>query len=641
MRRLLPWLGIAAIACATTVSSGALVVPEASWPSITLFVFGALCMLFVRVPFALDARACITLAALLVPACFLLHGYDRLGPALLIAGLLTSAGARAASDLRSLGQGLCAAGMTWSLCAFVVFLHGAITARVAQLPDTLVGILAQLGSIAGLDTAVDGKNIMMFSMREKHALAGTWTWFADPSLCAFVLAGILTLLLTKAPGRGRRVLKFCALSIAWLFVRATLSMALFMHTALRTDYDASLGHATQFWNPWYHAALLVPLALLASLIFAPSSPTGDVAEDGQPEEARPVPWLPLAASARACVTIVLGYFWTPSGARKRGRVLVSEHHSMLSDWSRWRWHHKEKDTTSTLRPYDTTWYGEAAAYNFASLYEYCSRFYEMDRLRERIDDKALAGCDVLVLKVPTAYYERAEIDAVHRFVEAGGGLLLIGEHTSVFGSGVTLNQIARKYGFEFRHDCLFNVSDEFSATFQQNYEPWLIPHAASQHMGPLRFAVSCSIDPGMSSGDAVLRGVALESLDADYHAANAYPQPDDVANMLPGSFVQAWSTESGDGRVLAFTDSTIMANFSFYEPGKSELFLGMLEWLNHEQGMSTAWLRIVGLLAALFALVAVALRPVLLVQVASVAIASTALAALGTRALNASANPFP
>src|SRR6185295_6446537 len=59
------------------------------------------------------------------------------------------------------------------------------------------------------------------------------------------------------------------------------------------------------------------------------------------------------------------------------------------------------------------------------------------------------------------------------------------------------------------------------------------------------------------------------------------PQAVDQAAMRYGAFVQLWSTRRGGGRVLGFTDSTIFSNFCTFEPGKAELMLGMLEWLNH------------------------------------------------------------
>jgi hypothetical protein len=40
-----------------------------------------------------------------------------------------------------------------------------------------------------------------------------------------------------------------------------------------------------------------------------------------------------------------------------------------------------------------------------------------------------------------------------------------------------------------------------------------------------------------------------------------------------------WTTEFGEGRVCAFSDSTQFSNFSTFEAGKPEMMMGMMEWL--------------------------------------------------------------
>jgi len=126
--------------------------------------------------------------------------------------------------------------------------------------------------------------------------------------------------------------------------------------------------------------------------------------------------------------------------------------------------------------------------------------------------------------------------------------------------------------------CLFGID----SVFKQKYFPPQIPHPIIRNMPLLDFAVSCSIDPGPSSGQAVIRATGLKNLNSDYHASNFYPQAEDEPEMRYGAFIQLWTTRHGHGRVAAFTDSTIFSNFSAFEPGKSELMLGMLEWLNHQ-----------------------------------------------------------
>jgi hypothetical protein len=212
----------------------------------------------------------------------------------------------------------------------------------------------------------------------------------------------------------------------------------------------------------------------------------------------------------------------------------------------------------------------------------------MSRLNTPIDDTAIRNCDVLVVKVPTSRYDPQEVTAIGRFVERGGGLLLIGEHTNVFNTGTHINDIAKIFGFSFRYDCLFDID----TIYTQLYRPLLVPHPIVQSMPPFNFAVSCSINPGRSlarlrlgpsprRGRAVILATGLKSLPADYHASNFYPQVEDRAQMRYGAFVQLWAAHYGSGRVVAFTDSTVFSNFAAFEPGKAELMLGMLEWLNY------------------------------------------------------------
>jgi len=194
----------------------------------------------------------------------------------------------------------------------------------------------------------------------------------------------------------------------------------------------------------------------------------------------------------------------------------------------------------------------------------------MGRVTTAIDDQVLRNCDVLVCKIPTERYQPAEVAAIRRFVERGGGLMLVGEHTDVWGSGTDLNDIAREFGFEYRMDCLFGLD----STFEEHLDPPVIRHPVIAHMGPLDFAVSCSIAPGASLGTPVIWNTGLRNAPADYHASNFYPQVLDFAQARYGAFVKLWATSLGRGRVLGFTDSTIWSNFCFFDPGKSELFMG-------------------------------------------------------------------
>jgi hypothetical protein len=338
-------------------------------------------------------------------------------------------------------------------------------------------------------------------------------------------------------------------------------MSIFIHRALRTDYQAALALMDQFWNPWLHLAFLLgPILLSLRFVHTPSGVQRALVFEPGVKLPKRFGAIVLTFAGTFCLIMCL--LLELSGERKAGRVLVDEHHST---WE------------PTDRPFDTNWYGHESGYNYACIYDYCSRFYEMSRLNTDVNDAALQDCDVLVVKVPTSRYDPEEVATIERFVERGGGLLLVGEHTNVFNTGTYINDIAKIFGFSFRYDCLFDID----TIFIQLYRRPLVPHPIVQSMPTLNLAVSCSISPGRSLGRAVISATGLKSLPAYYHASNFYPQVEDRAKMRYGAFVQLWTTGYGAGRVVAFTDSTIFSNFATFEPGKAELMLGMLEWLNH------------------------------------------------------------
>jgi hypothetical protein len=482
-----------------------------------------------------------------------------------------------------LGAGSLAAGMVLLVQSGGILCYASITARSHELPVPVAALLSGVARLLGIDAALNGTTIALHSMRRVHFLGATWELLLDPVTWCFLLGG-LALLYLRAPDpqeRNRaRALRQAFLTLAlaialWLPIRVGLLLAVFMHRVLRTGYDAPLVLMNQFWSPWVHLALLAGPVLLA-LRFVRLPPRGATGSVPAPGMAWHRGAAPAALVLGGTLLLTFGLLWDPCGPRKQGRILFDEHRST---WER------------TDRPYDTQWYGQESGYNYACIYDYLSRFYEMGRLTTPIEAKTLDGCSVLVVKTPTARYRPDEITAIEQFVTRGGGLLLVGEHTNVFNTGVYLNDIADRFGFRFRYDCLFDID----TVFRQLYRMPLVRHPILQNMPPLDFAVSCSIAPRASIGRAVIRATGLRSLPADYHASNFYPQVEDRAEARYGAFIQLWTVRQGAGRVAAFTDSTVFSNFSTFEPGKAELMLGMLEWLNHRNDLPDARPLLLGL----------------------------------------------
>lgn len=539
---------------------------------------------------------------LLLPAVWFAPWPLRAAPLLIVLGLAAELAPIPRRWPGWLGRGAVAAGVVLLLQGLAMAAYATLTARTHELPRPLPETLAGVARLLGIEATADGSTIVMHSIRQVHRLGATWELLLDPPTVCFFVGSLLMLGLVawdQLP-RGRRfsawirALGALALLVAaWLPVRAGMLMALYLHRVIRSDYDLPLHVMNQFLSPWVHLLMLLGPVLLAwRFVRLPRVESGErrVARGETIADTHHSPLTTLHYPAAAgLILLAVAVFttavaWDPVGTPQAGRVMVVERHST---WE------------PTTQPYDTRRFGHDSGYNYAAVYDYLSQHFETSRLleSERIDNDALAGHDVLVIKIPTARYSTKEVDAVERFVARGGGLLLVGDHTNVFKSGTYLNDVARRFGFTFRHDLLFGTGE---SPYDQLYVRPRVPHPIVQHLPPTDFAVSCSIDPGRSWGRAVVAESGLWSLPPEYHIENYHPFPQHRPEMRYGTFIQLWSTRHGKGRVLAFGDSTIFSNFCTFQPGKAELIRGMIDWLNHRNlGDPCGWLLAVGLLPLL------------------------------------------
>lgn len=534
--------------------------------------------------------------ALLILTAWLIPWPDRAAPLWIAVGLAIEL-LPIRLRIRRLGGGAIVAGLVMLGQSLTLNAYTALTARSHDLPMPLPTVLALLLRLLGVDASASDASIALHSLRETRPFAATWDLLIDPSTLCFLVGSLILLGLIvgfRLP-HGRRWSRWglsagvlALIVILWLPVRAVLLIAVAVNRELRSDYDAPLHVMNHLFSSWVHVLLLtVPVLLAWWLIRLPPaepSPPNDLPRLAPRREATMAVLWALAAAVWA-----VAIYWEPLGQQKLGVVMVVERHST---WE------------STTRPYDTNWYGEASGYNYAAMHSACSHYFSMMRLMESdpIDDQHLSPCDILFIKTPTARYEPQEIDAIERFVQRGGGLLLMGEHTNLDRGGTYLNDIARRFGFLFRYDLLFGAESAYEESYTP---PALAPHPIVQHVPALDFAVSCSIDPGFSRGRAVIENTGLWSAPAEYHVGNFFPPPHHRPDMRGGAFIQLWTTRDGRGRVAAFTDSTQFSNFSTFEPGKMELLLGMLQWLNYRNllGDVREYLLALGLIPAVVALV--------------------------------------
>ena len=319
------------------------------------------------------------------------------------------------------------------------------------------------------------------------------------------------------------------------------------------------------WRPFMNEAagtllhlpfLLAAGVLIGRLLPAPGPATARV----------PLPPLLRWAGVPFLLGLSVLVFWQPLGTPKQGKLVISTHHTQ---WSR------------CDRPYDREWYGAESGYNYGMLRRLFEKFIPVVEAKGPLTARDLEGASVLVVYDPDSAFSKDELGLVREFVRAGGGLLLIGDHTNVFGSATHLNEICEPFGFQFRDDVLFDLDEDFHQLIDAPY-----PGSAFWHgMSFFKLRGPASIRPTSLWTRPVYQVGHSKSVRAIYSVNNFYPPPHDDPKMKQGTFCVAAASRYGSGRVAAWGDSTVFSNFEIFYPGKQEYLLNTLGWLNHKDGV--------------------------------------------------------
>lgn len=449
-------------------------------------------------------------------------------------------------------------------------LHGLYNAWTAANPGAapfLAPVVYRLLDWIGADASFSDGVIYLRTMRYAHALPLTWNHLAGfPFLLVAVAGGILLACDRGSPARAKRLAVLAATLLGYMTARFLAVLLYFVSAMLLVPYESEAVRVELFWLPGVTALSFLPLIPILGR-FLPWRGLGGAPvlfSGGTPEKPHRARWLVPAA----CLAITVGLHFHDPGTAKKGSLLIDE--------SKSRW-----ERTDT--PMDTDWYGPESGYNYWAMAKYLGHFYDVDtHLEGAITPERLAGHDILILKTVTSPYSAAEVDAIEAFVRAGGGLFILGEHTNVFGSSVCLNPVMRRFGMAFRYDCVFDIERKWE---EFHVPPRLGRHPVAAHVPFFLFAVSCSIQADTWRARSVLRPEGLWHLPISWTADNFYPQVLDHTYAMWGSFDQMMTVEAGKGRVVAFTDSTVFSNFDAFYPGKPELLLGSIEWLNRRNSL--------------------------------------------------------
>jgi hypothetical protein len=353
--------------------------------------------------------------------------------------------------------------------------------------------------------------------------------------------------------RFRRLLTGTGLALVYLPLRYILLLVVALET----------GAPQVFWSP-----TIMSLSFLPFLAFLTLATRLETRGGGEALERSAYVGNGPSALVGATALIVTGcllgaMYLVPAGPRKEGTILFDEAHG---EWE------------STEVPMTMDAYGLTTTYNYASLAEWLSYYYPIGRIEGPIDDSALEGGSVLVLKTPSIPYSQAEIASIDAFVRRGGGLFVLGDHTNVFGTTTALNPVLRCFGVALNYDSTYRLSNGSFTTYVRP-SPCLDP--IMQHVTSFDFLTSCTARAPIDAYRTMADNCILSN-QADYSTRDFFPTERYNLQSRFGRFTQTVAVARGLGRVVAFTDSTCFSNFSVFMDGYPSFLLGTFAFLSRE-----------------------------------------------------------
>lgn len=200
---------------------------------------------------------------------------------------------------------------------------------------------------------------------------------------------------------------------------------------------------------------------------------------------------------------------------------------------------------------------------------------------------------VLVVKCLTSPYNQSEIDAILNFTAKGNGLILIGEHTDIYGMCTFMNPISEQLGFRFLPTGVQDIyTDTRGSTTQKGELP---PLMARYMVGDQVWETSCSMEK-LPNAKPLFEVITRPSYFAHYRNETSaffltreFTDEIKLNSQFSRHLVLA-GTDYGKGRVVLFTDSTDFNNGIIGFGDHAPLFMAMVEYVSQGEKYSSKFI---------------------------------------------------
>jgi hypothetical protein len=584
MKRFL-WLGALFLS-----ASWLFLIPQFTIPDLVIgllcVILGILCMIggvWYSAPKQLDIRYLVLLIPLACAFIFVAFPYN-LGLAVLIVGLLVSL----LFSIRKTGQavslGMMLAGIILLVQTAVFPFYMSFVSHGHRI-DMLSPLVSLVANFFGLHTSTNNGILFIQTIQQTYPITLTWEKLGCYlSLNMFLGALLLFVLFYEKRKILKNTVIFLLTSALYIMIRFVAILILYVTTT-----ELSI-----FWDPLAMILSFLPFSFLLMKLL----PLKDSKETFIHITTLKLTKKHLIAMLMMFLFVFsfLGTFlFQDPGLIKNGRVLIDEYHSQWED---------------SIRLLDTQWYGLLSTYNYYSWAQWLSYHYHVAKnSNTTLSTDLLNKYDILILKCPTESYTTQEIQSIVHFVENGGGLYLIGDHTNVFGMNTFLNQISEEFGIRYKIDATYELgTGDLSICLSDPF--W--SHPVMRHVTQFDFMTSCTLEPtsflASTRIENVIIGNRVISEPGTYATENFFRESIASPDSEYGYLLQAAAIKYGQGRVVAFTDSTVFSSFCMFTDGYPSFTLGTMEYLNRVNCYAYLNIILLGISIALLIVLLILLR---------------------------------
>ncbi len=203
-------------------------------------------------------------------------------------------------------------------------------------------------------------------------------------------------------------------------------------------------------------------------------------------------------------------------------------------------------------------------YSYSLMKEAIGNKYSLVSIDSRPElGKALPTLDAAIIITPTIPFKVQETQAIKEFIANGGRLVIIADHTDIYGHGRVLNSLLKGTGVKVEYNALFDAKDHNAKV-----------RLPIMSMYSVRPKTSCSL---IFPRRGYVWGWSTNWISemADYTRSNFFGELNWTADDLVGNWPVGGIVKYGRGEIVIWCDSTMFANFCVFQPDTLR-FLGAL-----------------------------------------------------------------